>query len=176
MILGKLGSKVSDPTLSKISKRLKTQRKKHVEHSMSAAWKLFEMRSPELDAKTIRGSQSRARREIKSLDVKVSDELRQVLGSESRVEELHSLRKRCKRLRYTVELLPPSPTNLARARVLRSWQDALGLIRDSDVLIDRLGRKDAAPGVKEVLRAERLSRHSRYLRFVKTNRASPGNV
>jgi CHAD domain-containing protein len=172
MILGKLDPKTSDTALSRVVRKLKSQRRKHVERSMSAAWKLFEMRPPELEERTIRGSESRARRLVKSLDAKVGDELRQVLGSESRVEELHSLRKRCKRLRYTIELLPPSSMSLARARVLRSWQDALGLIRDSDVLIERLGRKDTAPGVKEFLRAERLSRHSQYQKFVKDNGTS----
>ncbi|MDA4122668.1 MAG: CHAD domain-containing protein [Thaumarchaeota archaeon] len=172
MILGKLDSEISHPSLSKIARKLKSQRREHVERSMSAAWKLFEMRPPELEERTVRGSESHARRMIRSLEGKVADELRQVLGSESRVEELHSLRKRCKRLRYTIELLPNSSQRLARARVLRGWQDALGLIRDSDVFIDRLGRKDTAAGVKDLIQAERLSRHTRYLRFVKTNGAT----
>ncbi len=174
MLTRKVMPQSSDPLIAGIAKKLKTQRQKRVASSMKAAWKLFEMKTPKLDSKMILGLDSQARRVVADLEAKVAKDLAETLASERRVGELHSLRKRCKRLRYTLELMPPAPGRQERAKLLRSWQDSLGAIRDSDVLIERLARKDSSPVARKMLRAERLQRHARYLRFVRTCRGRPG--
>jgi len=173
MLTRKLIPQSSDQSIAGIARKLRTQRKKRVAGSMKAAWKLFETKSPKLDSKMILGLDSQMRRVVADLEGKVAKDLAETLASESRVGELHSLRKRCKRLRYTIELMPPTPGREESAKLLRGWQDSLGAIRDSDVLIERLGRKDSSPAEREILRAERLKRHARYLRFVRTCRGRP---
>jgi CHAD domain-containing protein len=174
MLTRRLMPQASDPSIARIAKKVKSQRQKHVANSMKAAWRLFETRTPKLDPKTIIGLDAQARKVMADLDAKVAKDLAKTVASESWVEELHSLRKSCKRLRYTLELLPLSPRRGERTKLLRSWQDSLGAIRDSDVLIERLGRKDSSPVAKEMLRGERLRRRARYLRFVRACKEKPG--
>jgi CHAD domain-containing protein len=173
MLSKMLEPRSTEPAVAAIRRELKSQRRKHADDSMKAAWKLFETRTPKLDAKMILGLETHARKVMTELETKVQRDLVRVVASESRVKELHSLRKRCKRLRYTIELLPPSPNRVTRAELLRKWQDSLGAIRDSDVLIERLARKDASSGSRKVLKDERLRRHTMYLTFVRAYRSKP---
>jgi CHAD domain-containing protein len=172
MLTRKLMPLASDPSIAAIAKKVRSQRQKHIDGSMKAAWKLFETRPPKLDPKKIPGLDAHVRRVAEELEAKVAKDLSKTLASESRVDELHSLRKRCKRLRYTLVFLPGSPKKDERSRLLRAWQDSLGAIRDSDVLIERLGRKDRSQVGRELLRQERLKRHAAYVRFVKANGAA----
>jgi CHAD domain-containing protein len=173
MLARRLTPQSSDPSVASITRKVKSQRQKHVANSMKAAWKLFETKPPKLDSRMILGLDAHARKVIADLDDKLAKDLTKVLASESRVGELHSLRKRCKRLRYMIELLPPTPGREQRAKLLRSWQDSLGAIRDSDVLIARLGRKDSSPVARQMIQEERLKRHARYLTFVRNCRRRP---
>ena len=94
--------------------------------------------------------------------------LRQVLKDEAKTEELHSLRKEAKKLRYLLELADESPRGLS---VLTAWQDSLGAIHDLDVAISYLGESRIAFEKDRALRELRRERHRRYLKFVNEYRS-----
>lgn len=86
-----------------------------------------------------------------------------VVSDESRVEELHSLRKETRKLRYLLEL---SKGSVVELRKLRRWQESLGAIHDLDVAIAYL-RGTAwdfpkAPAIREL----RRDRREKFLKFV----------
>jgi len=92
----------------------------------------------------------------------VSTLLPEVTGDESKVKELHTLRKEVKKLRYVKELGDGSSSEL---KVLTEWQEALGAVHDLDVAVDYL--KASRWRVPEsVLEDLRHKRHSRYVHFL----------
>jgi CHAD domain-containing protein len=77
------------------------------------------------------------------LGVKINEAFPVVLSDSSKVEELHRLRKDCKKLRYILEMVPPAGRKkyeraVSLALVLEELQDLLGAIRDSDITIEYL--------------------------------------
>lgn len=67
------------------------------------------------------------------------------IGADSPAEDLHGLRKRCKELRYALEVFAPLIDHTARRRAvadLKGLQDVLGRFQDSEV--QRLGLRDFA--------------------------------
>jgi CHAD domain-containing protein len=94
-----------------------------------------------------------------------------VTSDESKVDELHSLRKEVKKLRYVMELGDVASSEL---NVLAQWQEALGAIHDLDVAIDylRRGRWKLEPAI-EVFRRRR---HLIYRRFVSLQQIRPKDV
>ena len=89
--------------------------------------------------------------------------LKQVPKDETKTEELHSLRKEAKVLRYFLELADGSPRELP---ILTRWQDSLGAIHDLDVAIAYLGENQVAFERDSVLRELKWERHRCYLKFV----------
>jgi CHAD domain-containing protein len=94
-----------------------------------------------------------------------------VTSDESKVDELHSLRKEVKKLRYVMELGDGVSSEL---KFLAQWQEALGAIHDLDVAIDylRRGRWKLEP----VIEVFRERRHSIYRRFVELQHVPPKGV
>ena len=88
--------------------------------------------------------------------------LPEVTGDESKVKELHTLRKEVKKLRYVKELGDGLSSEL---EILIQWQEALGAVHDLDVAVDYLkaGRWRIPESVLEDLRHKR---HSRYVHFL----------
>lgn len=89
-----------------------------------------------------------------------------VLGDETRIRELHTLRKDCKRLRYVLELGPRGKMKRSLS-TLESWQDLLGAIRDSDVTIAYLRSLPKTADVERILNAEARLRRKHYDSFVR---------
>jgi CHAD domain-containing protein len=62
-----------------------------------------------------------------------------VITNLSKLEELHGLRKDCKKLRYMLELLPEeNKDSLQMKKTLQRIQDILGSIHDFDFTIAHL--------------------------------------
>ena len=77
----------------------------------------------------------RLRKEVDEQLQTVSSLFTEVTGSESKIEELHALRKEVKKLRYVMELTDGTASEL---RKLTEWQEALGGTHDLDVAISFL--------------------------------------
>ncbi len=168
VIEGKLAMIPRDHTVELLLNNLSEEREEYVGDSMKAAWRLFEQRKQKTDRKDFRGAQRWVRSTLIELDGEVSKALPTVVKNEGKIEELHSLRKQAKTFRYALELLPTTRGSVRTIEVLRSWQDVLGEIRDSDTVIEYLGRARQYRTVREALVAERALRHKRYRSFVRS--------
>jgi len=92
-----------------------------------------------------------------------------VITDSSRVEELHDLRKACKKLRYMLELLPiENKKALEMRKTLQKIQDILGIIHDYDFTINYL-ELNVQPSneVREIINNEMQERKLNYERFIK---------
>jgi CHAD domain-containing protein len=91
-----------------------------------------------------------------------------VLSDSSKVEELHRLRKDFRRLRYVLELVPAEDRKRyvknasGRDMELNDLQALLGLIHDSDIIIEYLRSK----GNEQLLKKEIGNRMQLYKKFV----------
>jgi CHAD domain-containing protein len=107
---------------------------------------------------------------FKKISVKLSEDIHSlipvVISSESKIAELHQLRKDCKKLRYILELTHNAESSNFVAR-LKQMQDLLGSIHDSDITMDFLrGISGKSANVKELLKKESEIRTQLYKEFV----------
>lgn len=158
-----------DQTVRLMLGNLKEEREEFVGESMISAWRLFETKpvTGGQGGGDFRGGARWVRRFLMDLDSDVQEELVKVLKNEGKIEELHSLRKNAKTFRYALELLPATSSTERVENILKTWQDILGSIRDSDVLIDYLGRARQTRAVRETIHAERSFRHRCYRSFLR---------
>ena len=148
---------------------LENQRSDAAARAREATGLLKVISVPSLDASELRGRRlsRRLSKRVREHSKEALSLLTVVLDDESKVEDLHSLRKEVKKMRYLIELADKAP---ARLSALAKWQERLGDIRDLDVAIAHLeeARGDSKPGaILELRRA----RHSSYLKFVRDCRA-----
>ena len=110
-----------------------------------------------------KGPQKRYKRRVSKRGRSVGRLLGVVLNDESKVTELHALRKEVRKLRYLLELTDEGSAELS---TLTEWQDALGKVHDMDVTVafttDNLARFKGGEGVLEALKRKR---HQAYLGF-----------
>ncbi len=176
ILLHRIAERSADSTVRLIIDNLREERGEFVDRSVRAAWKLFERHPPKLGKKDLPRFARRIETVMLRLDEEIGCELRASLADESNVNELHSLRKDCKRLRYTLELLHSAEDRPQLISLLRRWQDILGEIRDMDVRMDYLSRAKPTAGVRSILAGERASRHWKYMAFMRLCKSKPGLV
>jgi CHAD domain-containing protein len=153
-----------DSLPAEILVNLKNQRSDMAARAKAATDLLTEIPTPDLESPQIRGKKAsrRLRSRIRKQGRMATKLLPTVLGDESKVAELHSLRKDVKKLRYLLELADKSPPELP---VMTRWQESLGAIHDLDVAASYLRSQtdqESERTVRELLRI----RHAYYLKFV----------
>jgi CHAD domain-containing protein len=92
-----------------------------------------------------------------------------VITDSTKIEELHDLRKACKKLRYMLELLPiENRKALEMRKTLQKIQDSLGMIHDYDFTINHL-ELDEQPSneVRDIVNNEMQERKLNYERFLR---------
>ena len=148
--------------------RLENQRSDAAARAKQAIGVLAEASPPELDISTVRRRRlsKRLRKRVRKHSRTASELLTEVLKDESKVKELHSLRKEVKKVRYLVELADEAP---ARLSSLVKWQEALGAIHDLDVAVSYLEVSGFHSRHRAILELQR-ARHSNYLKFVRDRR------
>ena len=148
---------------------LENQRSDSAARAKATICALAETQVPELDGSKLRGKRlsRRFRKRVQKHSKKASSSLTQVLNDESKVVELHSLRKEVKKMRYLLELAAGTP---ARLGPLAKWQESLGAIHDLDVAIAYLKGVGTGSGRGAITELQR-ARHSNYLAFVRDYRA-----
>jgi len=104
----------------------------------------------------------RLRRRVERRSNVVLGLLDTVMSDESRIEELHALRKETKKLRYLLELADKSPRELP---VLTAWQERLGAIHDLDVAVDCIRRSQLDFPKQKAIAELMRRRHLGYRRF-----------
>lgn len=92
-----------------------------------------------------------------------------VITDSTKIEELHDLRKACKKLRYMLELLSiENKKALEMRKTLQKIQDSLGLIHDYDFTINHLElNEQPSNGVRDIVNNEMQERKLNYERFLR---------
>ena len=155
-----LGSLVPADTLQ----RLANQRSDASAKAKAAVSALPGMVPPAFEASDLgrRKASRRLRKRVRRHGRMASKLLQDVIEDETKVEQLHSLRKEIRKLRYLLELAAGDAPGLqVRAR----WQDSLGEIRDLDVAVEFL-RRTGGPDAGGALGRLERSRHLAYARFL----------
>lgn len=149
---------------------LENQRSDAAARARAPASVLTDITVPDLEPSDVKGKRAsrRLRKRVKKGSRSASELLTDVLNDEDKVEELHSLRKEIKKLRYLLEL---ADGGAARVPTLTKWQESLGAIHDLDVAIsylEELRFDDRRRAIRELRRA----RHANYVKFVRDYRTA----
>ena len=102
--------------------------------------------------------------DTKTLELDILQLAGVVSGDESKIDELHTLRKLVKRLRYTLEATPGSDAETIRC--LRYLQGLMGDIHDCDMFLAYMEKHGRAMNVRpSTILAEGSLRHREYKRL-----------
>jgi len=159
---------------SKLDLQLQKKRQIELMQAIKLAKSLEKMTSLAFKGTSSYKIETRADKVIDRLGVKVEELLPLILSDPSKKEELHSLRKNYKKLRYTLEVLPESHIKKYNRKIdritgrkdLKEIQDKLGSIRDSDITIGYLRNKRSG-FAKQLLVKEGATRDRLYQEFAK---------
>ena len=174
IILSKLSMYEQSPTYERLMEDLRKSRKSHLEQAKEIALSVQKNPVPRVKPSDLSDSilQRRYDKVVRKLGSKITSELPLVREDPSKVEELHVVRRDCKQLRYVLEMAefsrPPKPL-----AALRSWQDLLGTIRDSDVMIEYLQGLRKMPEIQIAQNSEIENRTKSYRKFVEASRENP---
>ena len=166
IILSKVSSYPDGSTHQELLGRLADQRLKNLKPGLRLAPSFRKAigRPIKLDRMLDEELQVRFEKVNRKLESKIRERLPIVLGDPAKKRELHRLREDSRRLRYVLDIAgtpdTPGPMNL-----LRSWQDILGLIHDSDITIDFLQGENPSPEIQDLLRKEVMERNANYEKF-----------
>jgi CHAD domain-containing protein len=95
---------------------------------------------------------------------KVEKRLPTVVDKPEEKKELHLLREDVRRLRYTLNL-GQGDIRSGQLKQLKSWQDALGKIHDSDIFIQYFDESEKTEEVRSLLDDETVVRNRFYEKF-----------
>jgi CHAD domain-containing protein len=154
-------------------RRLGNQRSDAAVGAKMASSVLVDVPPPSIEDSELRGRKlsRRLRKSVRKHSRRASELLSKVVQDDSKIAELHALRKEVKKLRYLCELADDTPRDLA---VLAKWQEHLGAVHDFDVALDfvRGSREPKGSAVNMLERARRAS----YQKFLKEWRAGSAAV
>jgi len=147
------------------------KKRKRIANAMVQAESLQGLERPEIDKDEI--SDQKLEKKFKKTSIKMIENIQnlmpKVIKDAKFVEELHVLRKECKKLRYVLELTEESESsNFIKS--LRQIQDILGSIHDSDITIDFLKKLSSKYKAGEIIRKESDSRAQMYQKFVELHK------
>ena len=164
-----LGSTKPDLTPN-LLEYLDKRRMNAIKGTMTAAKVFGGAVSPSVAPSIINGKRLSRRlgRRVRSRSRAIQELLGRVLEDETKVEELHELRKDVKRLRYLLEISDKKPAELG---VLERWQDSLGIVHDLDVALRFLETSRWKVQSEAAISELRRSRHLAYIQFAKSCRA-----
>lgn len=115
-------------------KYLKRQKEKKIKNAVKQGKKLSILKIPQIRKGNFEKIISKYEKTISSLVQKIQDFIPIVVSDESKIEELHLMRKVTKKLRYILEV---DPDDSYRHLIdnMKSFQELLGDIHDSDITI-----------------------------------------
>ncbi|HZY47895.1 MAG TPA: CHAD domain-containing protein [Candidatus Bathyarchaeia archaeon] len=171
IILSKLSTYKQSSSYDRLIGDLRRSRKENLVNARDLALSVQRNPGPRVKPRDLSDSalQKRYGKVLRKLSSKITGELPLVREDQSKVDELHVVRRDCKQLRYVLEMSEFSrpPRSLV---ALRSWQDLLGTIRDDDVMIQYLRRVRRSPEVQLALNTETEKRSRSYQKFVELSR------
>jgi CHAD domain-containing protein len=161
---------------------IQNYRQSNLKDATTAAKKLKTLQYPQIkkhNKKVQKKIDSRFRKVTKRFSKKIQDNLPLVIDDETKVEELHTLRKDCKRLRYILELKykkkdkkPDDDPHTKSIMKLEDLQDSLGQIHDCDAILSFFEKLENYPETKPLMNEESEVRKDLYRNFVDIYRNS----
>lgn len=173
IIRASMESRYPDKTTDLVSS-LKNSRSEQLKNANKLALKVSSVQIPKISKSNIKKSKLK-KRYLKILDetiLNIQKNIIIVLEDEKKVDELHTLRKNFKKLRYSLELASSKKTTVDILNNLKHTQDMLGEIHDSDIIINYLRNTIQNPQYLEIIKAEILERSKKYNIFVTTLKKS----
>jgi CHAD domain-containing protein len=162
------------PDASKLELQLQRRRQTELRQAVKLAKALEKVPSIAIKSTPQCKIESRIGKMIDRLSVRIKEMLPIILSDSTKKEELHMLRKNCKKLRYIFEILPGSHIKKYSKKVvgtigakdLKEIQDMLGAICDSDITIEYL-QNSRSGFAKQLVTKEAGKRDYLYREFVK---------
>jgi CHAD domain-containing protein len=149
---------------------LKKNRQTKLENSKTIAFSLKNMNSKTILEKMDITEKELQKRYSKILLIflrKIETNFLIVINNSLKIDELHELRKDCKKFRYLLELMGKENNNAIRMiKTLQNIQDILGSIRDTDVTIDFLKELEPSKEIQEIINHETEQRREKYEEFL----------
>ncbi len=154
-------------TTEQLVQKLKGERDSKLLEARALALTLAESKPPMVKARDLsrKKLQKRFDKTTEKISTRIVERLPIVVSDPKRIEELHSLRKDCKKLRYLLELAPKDEEVLRQIAILHEWQDTLGSIRDDDITINFLRRNMHSHPVADLLYDITSARNKKYEAF-----------
>lgn len=169
IILIKLEKFSSSPQRNVVTDTLKQTRQAKLENAKTIAQTLKNLNSNMINGIGVTENelQKRYGKILSKLISKIDDAFPIVLTNPLKLEELHELRKDCKKIRYMLELVEKDDKNAASLiRILEKVQDILGSIHDSDATIIYLRSFAPNQEIQEVINKETKQRELGYEKFL----------
>jgi CHAD domain-containing protein len=148
---------------------LQSERDRRIREILGRAKSLRDLKAPKLRKNKLASSQimKRKRRVLQGLQWRIGGLVPLVLQDYERVDEVHNLRKYCKRLRYTLELIP-SEEDRDFARLMEEWQKNLGSVRDLDLTAECIAKNGLKLELKQYLEDLKKKRERSLESFVQS--------
>lgn len=151
------------PGESQISLATNRKKLKRLLLALDLAEKIIKSKKPKL--KKISAS-SKFEKTILTMVKEFNIYVSAVTNNENNVDELHSMRKLVKKIRYVLEMHPAKTYDGLLAN-LKSLQTLLGSIHDCDVFIRYLGKnKKQYPDMSKIVESEKVKRSTAYKQLV----------
>lgn len=166
IIISRAIARQSDSQYAKLAKNLADRRKSALKSAIQYASSMNRNEKLSLRKKALSDTSVRKRfdKTAKRLKSRIAKRLPVVLEDSKNIRELHRLREDSRMLRYIIEVGEGSKSS-KRLVVLRSWQEILGLIHDSDIVIDFLRNEEESPEIRDLVRDELTERNKNYETF-----------
>lgn len=166
------------PDVSMLDLQLQRKRDAELKHAIQAGRKIKNIRLMRVYDVQPRKLEARIDKITDRLSARIKQTLPAVLSDSGKVDELHKLRKDCKKLRYVIEALPAEIAKKYEKKAsdaigrrgssvsLEKLQDMLGEIRDSDITLQYL-KTSKSKIAGELVSKEASVRRRLYDEFVK---------
>lgn len=149
---------------------IRKNRELDLEKAKSIAVSLKEIGSRQIVGKmniTEKELQKQYNKILSKLFSKIETNFPVVINNSLRIDELHELRKDCKKIRYMLELLPEENRNATQLRkIFEKIQDYLGVIHDNDITLNHLQSLEPNKEIQEIINNEIEQRKLRYDEFL----------
>lgn len=166
IILSKISSRSDATAYEQLVRQLSEQRTDRLRSSLRVVESVMDLARPSINQEDLSDDilQIRFEKVNRKLESKIKERLPIVLGDPAKKRDLHRLREDSRRLRYVLDLAG-TPDSAEPMALLRSWQDILGLIHDSDIMIDYLQGEKMSPEIQDLFRDEVAERNRNYEKF-----------
>lgn len=170
IIYEELERHASDSVLySKLTSSLKRKKDAKIKKAKKIALSLNKMSVPRIDEGEIcqKKLQQRFNKVVTKIIQRIELSFPIVITNSNKIEELHEMRKNCKKLRYMLEILPDDKKEIPSTIIeLEKLQDMLGSIHDNDIVIAYLKGTRVPKADQFILKNEFLERNHKYEEFV----------